>query len=409
MRTIARFIGVPFVKADATKFSETGYVGADVEDLVRDLVQAADGDAELAQYGIIYIDEIDKIAGSSNAQGKDVSGRGVQINLLKLMEETDVSLFSPNDMMGQMQAMMGMGRGKDQPRTLSTRHILFIVSGAFDQLGELIRNRIGTGSLGFGSLERERERDDDPFRWLRHAETEDYIRYGFEPEFIGRVPVRVACESLQPPDLADILRTSEGSVLNQYREDFSGYGIDFSMTDDAVDAVAEAAYRQKTGARGLMTVLERIFRDYKYELPSTAIRSFEVDRRTVEAPGDQLRQLMEANQHLMRVVHVTDIRRFADDFKRQYGLSLAFDDAACDVLIRAATEEDKAIRTLCEQRFKDFQHGLQIVSRNTGRKTFTIDETVAQDPDRELSQWVVASFRDNPDAGSAEADRPGSS
>ncbi|MGJ3243801.1 MAG: AAA family ATPase [Opitutales bacterium] len=405
MRTIARFIGVPFVKADATKFSETGYVGADVEDLVRDLVKAADGDTALAQYGIIYVDEIDKIAGASSAQGKDVSGRGVQINLLKLMEDTEVSLFSPNDMMGQMQAMMGgLGKGKDQPRTLSTRHILFIVSGAFDQLGELIRNRVGTGSLGFGSLDRDTERDNDPFRWLRHAETQDFIRYGFEPEFIGRVPVRVACESLQANDLADILKTSEGSVLNQYREDFSGYGIDFSISGDAIQAVAEAAHRQKTGARGLMTVLERTFRDYKFELPSTAIRTFEVDRETVEQPGSQLRTLLEENQHLMREVFVEDINRFADEFKRQYGLTLTFDEEACDALIQAAMEEDKAIRTICEQRFKDFQHGLQIVSRNTGKKAFSIDRAVAQNPDRELSQWVVASFRDNPETGDSSGD-----
>ncbi|MCB0387099.1 MAG: AAA family ATPase, partial [Bdellovibrionales bacterium] len=152
MRNIAKLIGVPFVKADATKFSETGYVGNDVEDLVRDLYKLADQNAELAQYGIIYIDEIDKIAGSNATGGKDVSGRGVQINLLKLMEDADVNLFSPHDMMSQMQAMMDMSRGgKKQKRTLSTKNILFIVSGAFDKLAENVRKRLDKGQIGFAS------------------------------------------------------------------------------------------------------------------------------------------------------------------------------------------------------------------------------------------------------------------
>src|SRR5690242_21572655 len=131
IRRAADLIGVPFVKADATKFSETGYVGGDVEDMVRDLVRLADGDVTRAQYGIIYIDEIDKIAAANNLNGRDVSGRGVQTNLLKLMEETEVPARSTNDIAGQIQAMMDLQRGRKSPSTINTRHILFIVSGAF--------------------------------------------------------------------------------------------------------------------------------------------------------------------------------------------------------------------------------------------------------------------------------------
>ena len=197
---------MPFVKADATKFSETGYVGYDVDDLVRDLVKAANGDAELAEYGIIYVDEIDKIASEASRSGRGVSGRGVQINLLKLMEETEVNLHSPQDMMGQMKAFMDMQKGgKPGKSVISTKNILFIVSGAFDQLGENVRKRLDLNRIGFGSSDEQSLSESDSSSFLGKAETRDFIDYGFEPEFIGRLPVRVACEELKEDDLGEIL------------------------------------------------------------------------------------------------------------------------------------------------------------------------------------------------------------
>src|SRR2546425_10615277 len=155
VRCMAELVGVPFVKADATKFSETGYVGGDVEDLVRDLVRLADGEVARAEYGIIYIDEIDKIAAASNLSGRDVSGRGVQTNLLKLMEETDVPARAPHDLAGQIQAMMEMTqRGRKTPSTINTRHILFIVSGAFEGLEKIIRQRLPEAGIGFAAQDR---------------------------------------------------------------------------------------------------------------------------------------------------------------------------------------------------------------------------------------------------------------
>jgi len=169
MRNIAKLIGVPFVKADATKFSETGYVGNDVEDLVRDLVKAANGNVDLAQYGIVYIDEIDKIAADSSNGGRDVSGRGVQINLLKLMEDTEVNLFSPQDMMAQMQALMSMGRrgDKKKKRTINTRHILFILSGAFDKLSDLVKHRLDDTRIGFKNRTIMPHAEDETYNYLR--------------------------------------------------------------------------------------------------------------------------------------------------------------------------------------------------------------------------------------------------
>jgi len=395
MRNIAKLIGVPFVKADATKFSETGYVGYDVEDLVRDLNKVSGSNPDLAQYGIVYIDEIDKIASAGSSGGKDVSGRGVQINLLKLMEDAEVNLSGPNDMMGQMQMMMESQRGgKPRKRSINTRHILFIVSGAFDQLGESVKKRLETASVGFGG---NAASERDPSDYLSLAATPDFIKFGFEPEFVGRLPVRVACEHLGITDLAKILTGSEGNLLEQYRQDFKGYGIDYSITREAIDEIARRAHAEKTGARGLMTVFERVFRYFKFELPSSGIQSFEITAETILNPEDALKALLKANSPLRRKMLRSEAEEFAKRFTEIHELEIQFDDEALDVLIDLAIDADKTIRTICDERFKDFQHGLKIVSRNESKTHFIITGPIARDPDGEISKLVVESFknRDN--------------
>ncbi|MFP4283338.1 MAG: AAA family ATPase [Opitutales bacterium] len=404
MRTIAKLIGVPFVKADATKFSETGYVGYDVEDLVRDLFKVSGQNAELAQYGIIYIDEIDKIAGSGESGGRDVSGRGVQINLLKLMEDADVNLSSPTDMMGQMQAMMDAQRGKSRARTINTRHILFIVSGAFDRLSETVKKRVETAAIGFGGSA---AKDKDASEYLGSAATADFIKFGFEPEFVGRLPVRVACEQLGTEDLAQILTSSEGNLLEQYRQNFRGYGIDFKITTEAIEEIARRANEEKTGARGLMTVFEQVFRYFKFELPSTGIQSFEVKAETISDPQTALKELVKENAHLQRTSLQGEILAYARRFEEAHGLTLEFSEEAVDVLIESAFETDKTIRTICDERFKDFEHGLKIVARNTGGDFFVIDAAMAREPDKELSRLVVESFQQREASADATAEELG--
>ncbi len=397
IRSIADLIGVPFVKGDATKFSETGYVGGDVEDLVRELYRRADGDVTRAQYGIIYIDEIDKIAASNNNTGRDVSGRGVQTNLLKLMEETEVPARSPQDIAGQIQAMMDSSqRGKKATGIINTRHVLFIVSGAFDGLEKQVRRRLRDAAIGFAAKGPKPETDS---RILEQAQTRDFIDYGFEPEFIGRLPVRVVCQPLNVDDLYAILKTSEGSIIRQYEQSFAAYGIEVLFQDGGLRRLAELAGEEQTGARGLMTVCERIFRDIKFELPSTRVKRFLVTRELVDDPAAELKKLLAEQVDEERLVARQLVEEYAHRFQENHGLKLKFTEAAADLLVSQALERKQAIRDLCLERFKDYQFGLKLVAQNTGREEFVIDVDSVEAPDKVLSEWVVASYRNKENSG----------
>ena len=393
IRNAADLIGVPFVKADATKFSETGYVGADVEDLVRELVRRADNDIDRAQYGIIYIDEIDKIASASNSSGRDVSGRGVQTNLLKLMEETNVPARSPNDISGQIQAMMDLSqRGKKSPATINTKHILFIVSGAFDGLEKIVKKRLREATIGFAApVPGTRHADESTA--LEHSQTRDFIEFGFEPEFIGRLPVRVICRPLGVDDLFTILKTSEGSIIRQYEQTFAAYGIEVLFRDDGLRRIAELAAEETTGARGLMTVCERVFRDFKFELPSTLVKRFVVTRELVDSPAAELTKLLAEHQKEERVVARQLVHDFAARFGDTHKLTIRFTEAAADRLVAMALEKSVPVRDLCSERFKDYQFGLKLISQNTGQQEFVIDQDAVETPDKVLSDLVVKSYR----------------
>lgn len=398
IRSLADLIGVPFVKADATKFSETGYVGGDVDDLVRDLVRQADGDVEKAEYGIIYIDEIDKIAGASESGGRDVSGRGVQTNLLKLMEETEVPTRSPNDISGQFQMLMnlsqpGGGKTRKTRSSINTRHILFVVSGAFEGLTRIISQRRTAGNIGFSPAQPPIENADEEYDVLRHVATRDLIKYGFEPEFTGRLPVRVICHQLRSSDLFQILKYSAGSIIQQYRDAFSSYGIDTHYDDQALMAIAELAEQEKTGARGLMNVCERIFRSFKYELPSTSLRTLEVTRELVQFPDKALALLLESVRTEIDHQQLQDLRHFFKSFKSQYGLELSLNSDAEAFLIQQAKALGISVIRHCEERFRDFHFGLQLVHRNTGRKSFELRLEDVGDLEKLLSRWVVESYQ----------------
>jgi ATP-dependent protease Clp ATPase subunit len=307
------------------------------------------------------------------------------------MEETEVPARSPNDIAGQIQAMMDFNqRGRKAPSTINTKHILFIVSGAFGGLETIIRKRLREATIGFGAKERPQETPEDV---LGHAQTRDFLDFGFEPEFIGRLPVRVVCHSLKVDDLFLILKSSEGSIIRQYEQDFAAYGIEVLFADEGLRRIAERAGDEQTGARGLMTVSERVFRDIKFEMPSTKVRRFVVTRELVDDPVAELRKILADPEREERIVTRQLVDEYARRFQEAHGMRIRFTEAAADLLVKEAVEKGQPVRDLCASRFKDFQFGLKLIAQNSGQQEFVIDTDAVQAPDKVLSDWVVASYR----------------
>ena len=391
IKHIADLIGVPFVKADATKFSETGYVGGDVEDLARDLVHKAGGDISLAQYGIVYIDEIDKIASAPNLQGRDVSGRGVQTTLLKLMEETEVPLRNPMDIQGQLQAAMDFQRGKKPTReTINTRHILFIVSGAFDKLKSVVERRVRKGEIGFSAQPSGMVLDNELFKLVS---TQDFIEYGFEPEFIGRLPVRVVCEELTVDDLFEIMKRSEGSIVRQYERAFRAYGIEVNFEDEALWEIAKLAALEKTGARGLLTVCERVLRNFKYELPGSGTVRFTVDAALINRPDPALKRLLEEGQQEQEKALTAVAREFFLRLSEKTGVTIEVSGDAMSRLIAMTGSEAPHMRDLCDRLFKDYEFGLKLVHGRGSEPPLVLTAAAVEAPDKFLSEWLVQSYK----------------
>ncbi|MBQ7651128.1 MAG: AAA family ATPase [Victivallales bacterium] len=385
MRCLAQLIGVPFVKADATKYSETGYVGYDVEDMIRDLIKAAGGDVELAQYGIVYIDEIDKLAKPGNDGHRDVSGRGVQINLLKLMEDSEVKVVGQTDMMGQMRFAMS---GNGQLSTIRTKNILFIVSGAFDKLADIVRKRKGKSLIGF-----EHDGDDVDSRndadMLKDVETKDLVEYGFEPEFAGRLPVRVALSDLCEADLKKILTSVSNNYIQQYKEAFEDYGIELVVHDDALDAIAKQAAEEKTGARGLVTVLERLFRRFKFFMPGSCIDFLPVNASTVADPDGFLDTIMQCNQIRTMEKLRKRISAITERFQKENGIRVEVSEDGIMALIELVAETEMEPNTILDDALKELSLAIHLLDFNPETDTFTVSGEFIEDPKGTLDRLIA--------------------
>jgi ATP-dependent Clp protease ATP-binding subunit ClpX len=271
-QTLARKLDVPFAIADATTLTEAGYVGEDVESVIKALYRSSGGDVERAARGIICIDEIDKIArkGGQPSPTRDVSGEGVQQALLKILEGRTATI-TPDG---------ARNRPQQELIQIDTTDILFICTGAFNGLEDIVRRRVGERGLGFGATIGNTKDDKDALR--AQARTEDLIKFGMIPEFMGRLPIIVSADELNVDALTEVLWRPKNALSKQYERLFDIEGVKLRFTDDALRAVAEEAYRRKSGARGLRAILEEVMLDVMYEIPSmTGVQECVVNREVV--------------------------------------------------------------------------------------------------------------------------------
>ena len=279
-QTLARMLNVPFAIADATTLTEAGYVGEDVENILLKLIQAADGDVARAEYGIIYIDEIDKITRKSENPSitRDVSGEGVQQALLKIVEGTEAHVPPQGGRKHPHQELI----------PINTTNILFICGGAFEGLEKIIEHRTDKKSIGFNS-EVTTLSEKNRGTILREALPEDFIKFGMIPEFVGRVPVTVALDALTKEDMVHILTEPKNSIVKQYKKLFELDGVQLSFTKEALEAIAEKTITRKTGPRGLRAIMETMMMDTMYEIPSDeTIMHCKITKEVVEGTGKPL-------------------------------------------------------------------------------------------------------------------------
>lgn len=279
VRSLARFLDVPYTIADATTLTEAGYVGEDVESIISNLLNAAEGDASMAERGIVYIDEIDKVArrGGSHGESRDVSGEGVQQGLLKLVEGTRVQVTN-----------RGRSGAPSESTAVDTTNILFIVGGSFTGLEQIIGSRLGKRVIGFRAETEEKQSDRDSLtEMLRQTQVSDIIKFGLIPEFAGRIPILCTLDELTEDDLIHILTEPKNALVRQYKKLFRAKGVELDFEPAALKRIAAIAVERKGGARSLRSIVESALLDIEYEVPYKAgIRQCLITDQVIDGKGE---------------------------------------------------------------------------------------------------------------------------
>lgn len=416
VEVLGDLLEVPTLIVDATDYTEAGYVGKSADDMIRELIDMAPGSSRqdkadfVNRYGgIIFIDEIDKKAKDRNMIGHDISREGFQRAVLKLVERKYVSTDNPYSPVAHFKEAMRQQGGRaarNQDNMISTEKILFIVGGSFQRphndLESIVKERLKhkdgrvreDGSfmvMGFGAGQNNQKKQ-SLWNFYKEADADDYIRFGLLPELVGRIPIRSHVNLLSKNDLVRIMRDTEDSIINQYELEFKAFGVDLTISDDAIEYVAELSENHKTGARALVSVWENIFTDFQFELPGSVFKELKITESLCRTPQDALLEMLKLSPFLT----------YVESFKKEYGIHLQMDEEVEKYVEEYAKENQIQVTDALKMLLK----GASSLNYMNVKGSFSITTEMLKNPkyfDQLFTQWYQKTHLDNLDKNSDTA------